>query len=158
MVIRLPSTGSGSVAKLHSQPPASPSGALFIFINFKNFQTIRKLIAYENFLDYSIVFASFEDRFSSWTFVHLCLTCVRVRKGCSVGKTLSAFDNKKKKPVARSEYIPALHLDILDADRSPPADSPQKSRHQVRSGEGDHAGRSDSTSRDHLITMDKNMV
>ena len=31
-------------------------------------------------------FASFEDRFSSWSSVHLCLTCVRVRKECSVEK------------------------------------------------------------------------
>ena len=32
--------------------------------------------------------ANFEDRFWSWTCVHLSLTCVRVRKECSVGKTL----------------------------------------------------------------------
>ena len=32
MVIRSPSTGSASVAKLHSRPSASPSGALFIFV------------------------------------------------------------------------------------------------------------------------------
>ena len=32
--------------------------------------------------------AKFEDRFWSWTCVHLSLTCVRVRKECSVGKTL----------------------------------------------------------------------
>ena len=31
---------------------------------------------------------SFEDRYSSWTCVHSCLTCVHVRKECSVGKTL----------------------------------------------------------------------
>ena len=31
-------------------------------------------------------FAKFEDCFSSWTCVHSCLTCVRVRKKCSVGK------------------------------------------------------------------------
>ena len=36
-----------------------------------------------------IDFAKFEDRFSSWTCVHSYLTCVRVRKECSVGKTLS---------------------------------------------------------------------
>ena len=38
-----------------------------------------------------IDFASFEDPFSSWTCVHSCLTCVRVRKECSVGKTLCAY-------------------------------------------------------------------
>ena len=32
--------------------------------------------------------ASFDDRFSSWTCVHACLTCLRVRKEHSVGKTL----------------------------------------------------------------------
>ena len=32
--------------------------------------------------------ANFEARFWSWTCVHLSLTCVRVRKECSVGKTL----------------------------------------------------------------------
>ena len=32
--------------------------------------------------------ANFEDRFWSWTCVHLSITCVRVRKECSVGKTL----------------------------------------------------------------------
>ena len=35
-----------------------------------------------------IDFARFEDRFSPWTCVHSCLTCVRVRKERSVGKTL----------------------------------------------------------------------
>ena len=35
-----------------------------------------------------IDFARFEDRFSSWTCVHSCLTCVRVCTECSVGKTL----------------------------------------------------------------------
>ena len=35
-----------------------------------------------------IDFAKFEDRFSSWICVHSYLTCVRVRKECSVAKTL----------------------------------------------------------------------
>ena len=35
-----------------------------------------------------IDFASFKDRSSSWTCVHSCLTCIRVHKECSVGKTL----------------------------------------------------------------------
>ena len=38
-----------------------------------------------------IDFASFEVRFSSWTCVHSCLTCVRVRKECLVGKTLTSL-------------------------------------------------------------------
>ena len=36
-------------------------------------------------------FCKFEDRFSPWTCVHSCLTCVRVRKECSVGKTLPVW-------------------------------------------------------------------
>ena len=34
--------------------------------------------------------ANFEDRFWSWTCVHLSLTCVRVRKECSVGKNTAS--------------------------------------------------------------------
>ena len=37
--------------------------------------------------------ANFEDQFWSWTCVHLSLTCVRVRKECSVGKTLHVTPN-----------------------------------------------------------------
>ena len=37
-------------------------------------------------------FASFEDRFSPWTCIHPCLTCVRVRKEHLVGKSLLTKD------------------------------------------------------------------
>ena len=41
-------------------------------------------------------FANFEVPFSSWTCVHSCLTCVRLPKECSVGKTLVRFLERLK--------------------------------------------------------------
>ena len=37
----------------------------------------------------------------------------------------------QKEPFPRSEFTPALHLDMLDADRSPNAESPRSSRDRL---------------------------
>ena len=58
-------------------------------------------------------FANFEDRFWSWTCVHLSLTCVRVRKKCSVGKTLVELLSWRKCHANTLELIQSGHR--LDA-------------------------------------------
>ena len=58
-------------------------------------------------------FASFEDHFSSWTCVHSCLTCVRVRKKCSVGKTLIT------QPPQLQNHTQRIHKVVVGSRSSP---------------------------------------
>ena len=64
--------------------------------------------------------ANFEDRFWSWTCVHLSLTCVRVRKKYSVGKTLTWRGDRVERGESCKTTEPASGEMIFQDPRFPP--------------------------------------
>ena len=54
--------------------------------------------------------ASFEDRFLPWTCVHWCLTCVRVRKECSVGKIIDTVGSEREGHAPKPDFNDSRRL------------------------------------------------